>query len=134
MGVAIPDEVMERLKGTFFWHLATVSPGGAPQSTPIWADTDGSVILVNTAKGRAKERNMSQNGRVALSCVDLENPYAFVEIQGKVVDVVDGQPAEDSIDDLAEKYLGQRPYPFRKSGEERILFKVEPTAVVVWER
>jgi PPOX class probable F420-dependent enzyme len=134
MGVAIPDDVMERLKGKFFWHLATVGANGAPQSTPVWAETDGSLVLINTAKGRAKERNMSRNARVALSCVDLENPYAFVEIQGKVVESVDGQPADDSIDDLAEKYLGQRPYPFRKPGEERILFKVEPTAVVVWER
>jgi len=134
MGVAIPDEVLERLKGTFFWHLATVSSQGQPQSTPVWADTDGSHILINTAKGRAKERNMTQNGRVAVSCVDLGNPYAFVEIQGKVVDTVDGQAADDSIDDLAEKYLGQRPYPFRKPDEERVLFKVEPTAVVVWER
>jgi PPOX class probable F420-dependent enzyme len=134
MGVAIPDDVMERLKGTFFWHLATVGPNGGPQSTPVWADTDGGLVLINTAKGRAKERNMSQTGRVALSCVDLQNPYAFVEIQGKVVETVDGQPADDSIDDLAEKYLGQRPYPFRKPGEERILFKVEPTAVNVWER
>jgi PPOX class probable F420-dependent enzyme len=134
MGVAIPDDVMERLKGTFFWHLATVGADGAPQSTPVWAETDGSLVLINTAKGRAKERNMSQNGRVALSCVDLANPYAFVEIQGKVIESIDGQPADDSIDDLAEKYLGQRPYPFRKPGEERVLFKVEPTAITVWER
>jgi PPOX class probable F420-dependent enzyme len=134
MGVAIPADVQDRLKGTYFWHLATVGPDGRPQSTPVWAETDGTHVLINTAKGRRKEQNMRSTGRVALSSIDLQNPYAFVEIQGKIVDTIDGQPADDLIDDLAEKYLGQRPYPYRKPGEERVIFKVEPTAVVVWER
>ena len=92
MAVAIPDDVQAMLKGKHFWHLATIGPSGAPQSTPIWADTDGTNVIVNTALGRAKDRNMRADGRVALSSFDFSNPYGFVEIQGKVVEIVDGQP------------------------------------------
>jgi PPOX class probable F420-dependent enzyme len=127
MGVAIPDNVKTWLDGKTFWHLVTLGPDGSPQSTPVWGATDGTHVLVNTAKGRAKDRNMRRDGRVALSAINPENPYEAVEIRGKIVDVVDGQTAEDDIDDLAEKYLGQRPYPYRTPTEERVIFKVEPT-------
>jgi hypothetical protein len=72
---------------------------------------------------------MRRDGRVALSATNPENPYEAVEIRGKVVDIVDGQTAEDDIDDLAEKYLGQRPYPYRTPTEQRVIFKVEPTYI-----
>jgi PPOX class probable F420-dependent enzyme len=134
MAVAIPEDVQAMLRDKNFWHLATIGPSGAPQTTPVWADTDGTHVIVNTAKGRAKDRNMRAEPRVALSAFDPANPYGFVEIQGKVVEIVDGQPAEDGIDDLAEKYLGQRPYPYRGPGEQRVIFKVEPTAINTWER
>jgi PPOX class probable F420-dependent enzyme len=134
MSVAIPDDVKSMLKGKYFWHLATIGPAGRLQSTPVWADTDGTNVIVNTAKGRAKDRNMRAEPRVALSSFDFSNPYGFVEIQGRVVEIVDGQPAEDGIDDLSEKYLGQRPYPYRKPDEQRVIFKVEPRAINTWER
>lgn len=134
MPVPIPDDVQAMLKGKHFWHLATIGPTGAPQSTPIWADTDGTHVVVNTTLGRAKDRNMRADGRVALSSFDFSNPYGFVEIQGRVVEIVEGQPAEDGIDDLSEKYLGERPYPYRKEDERRVIFKVAPTAINTWER
>ena len=134
MPVAIPDDVQAMLKAKTFWHLATIGPSGAPQSTPIWADTDGTNVIVNTALGRAKDRNMRADGRVALSAFDFSNPYGFVEIQGHVIEIIDGQPAEDGIDDLSEKYLGERPYPYRKPDERRVIFKVAPAAVNTWER
>ena len=83
MPVAIPEDVQAMLKAKNFWHLATVGPRGAPQSTPIWADTDGTHVIVNSALGRAKVRNMRADGRVALSSFDFSNPYGFVEIQGQ---------------------------------------------------
>ncbi|MFN8188401.1 MAG: PPOX class F420-dependent oxidoreductase [Gaiellales bacterium] len=134
MAVEIPADVQAMLRDKNFWHLATVGPNGAPQTTPVWADTDGTHVIVNTAKGRAKDRNMRAEPRVALSAFDPSNPYGFVEIQGRIAAIVDGQPAEDGIDDLAEKYLGERPYPFRGPGEQRVIFKVEPTAVTTWQR
>jgi hypothetical protein len=77
---------------------------------------------------------MRRDGRVAMSSFELENPYAFVEIQGRVVDIVEGQPAEDGIDDFAEKYMGQRPYPLRKPGEQRVIYKIEPVAFSSYAR
>jgi hypothetical protein len=66
---------------------------------------------------------------VALSSLNFENPYEAREIRGRVVDIVEGQPAEDDIDDLAEKYLGQRPYPYRTETEKRVTYRIEPTYV-----
>jgi PPOX class probable F420-dependent enzyme len=129
MGVAIPEKAQDWLRGKHFWHLVTLGPDGVPQSTPVWGSTDGTYVLVNTAIGRAKDRNMRRDGRVALSATNPENPYEAVEIRGKVVDIVEGQAAEDDIDDLAEKYLGQRPYPYRTETEKRVIFKIEPTYV-----
>jgi PPOX class probable F420-dependent enzyme len=129
MGVAIPEKVQDWLKGKNFWHLVTLGPDGSPQSTPVWGSTDGTHVIVNSAKGRAKDRNVRSDPRVALSATNPEDPYEAVEIKGKVVDIVDGQPAEDGIDDLAEKYLGQRPYPYRSPGEQRVIYKIEPTYI-----
>ena len=129
MGVAIPEKVQDWLKGKNFWHLATLHPDGSPQSSPVWGTTDGTYVIVNSAKGRVKDRNVRRDPRVALSAADPENPYEAVEIQGKVVEIIDGQPAEDGIDDLAEKYLGQRPYPYRSPGEQRVIYKIEPTYI-----
>jgi PPOX class probable F420-dependent enzyme len=134
MGVAIPADVQDWLKGKTFWHLVTLGADGSPQCSAVWADTDGTHVLVNTAIGRTKDRNMRRDARVALSAVDPENAYATVELKGKVVDVVEGQPAEDLIDDLAEKYLSQRPYPFRTETEKRVTFRIEPTYVGGWGR
>lgn len=129
MGIALPEDVQARLKDKNFWHLATLKANGAPQSTPVWADTDGKHVIINTAKGRAKEKHMRNDGRVALSSTLPDNPYSFVEIQGTVAEIVEGQPAEDAIDDLAEKYMGARPYPLRQPGEERVMIKIEPTSL-----
>jgi PPOX class probable F420-dependent enzyme len=131
MGVSIPEAVQAKLKATNFWHFVTLNPDGSPQTTPVWADTDGAHVIVNTAKGRRKERNVRRDPHVALSAIDLQNPYEWVEIRGRVVEFVDGKPADDSIDDLAEKYIGQRPYPYRQPGEERVILKIEPGVVVV---
>ena len=67
----LPDSVREAIEGKNFWHLATISENGAPQSTPVWADTDGTYVIVNTAKGRAKDRHMRSNPRVAMSSFEL---------------------------------------------------------------
>jgi PPOX class probable F420-dependent enzyme len=134
MGVAIPADVQAWLKGQTFWHLTTLGADGAPQSSPVWADTDGTHVIVNSAIGRTKDRNMRGDARVALSAVNPENAYQTVEIKGRVVDIVEGQSAEDTIDDLAEKYLNQRPYPFRTETEKRVTFKIEPTYIGGWGR
>lgn len=124
---ALTEDVVALLRKPLVVHVATVMPDGTPQSTPVWVDTDGTDVLFNTAKGRVKHRNLIQNPAVAISFVDDENPYRMLEIRGRVDMTEEG--ADDHIDAMAKKYLGQDSYPFRQPGEERIIVRVHPTAV-----
>ncbi|HLY55477.1 MAG TPA: PPOX class F420-dependent oxidoreductase [Stellaceae bacterium] len=108
-----------------FAHLATVMPDGTPQVTPVWVDYRDGRVLVNTAKGRVKARNMHAGSAVALSITDPDNPYRYVQVRGVVTQVRD-EGADAHIDFLAGKYLGQDRYPYRQPGEERVIFEIEP--------
>jgi PPOX class probable F420-dependent enzyme len=108
-------------------HLATLQPDGSPQVTPVWFDYTGGVIRVNTAKGRVKARNMSQGSRVALSIVDPDNAYRYIQIRGTVTkETTDG--ADAHIDSLAKKYLDKDAYPFRSPGEQRVTYEITPSS------
>jgi PPOX class probable F420-dependent enzyme len=109
-----------------FASLATVMPDGTPQVTPVWFDYKDGVIRVNTAKGRVKARNMSQGAPVALSIMDPENAYRYVQIRGRVGRVTE-QGADAHIDSLAKKYLGKDKYPFAQPGEVRVTYEITPT-------
>ena len=111
-----------------FAHLATTMPDGAPQVTPVWIDYRDGHVLVNTAKGRVKARNMHLGSHVALSVTDPDNPYRYVQVRG-VVSKVHDEGADAHIDFLAKKYLGQDRYPFRQPGEERVIYEIEPQNV-----
>jgi PPOX class probable F420-dependent enzyme len=111
-----------------FAHLATTMPDGAPQSTPVWIDYRDGRVLVNTAKGRVKTRNMHLGSPVALSITDPDNPYRYVQVRG-VVSRIHDEGADAHIDFLAKKYLGQDKYPFRQPGEERVIYEIEPQRV-----
>lgn len=103
--------------------LATVARDGGPQVTPLWIEVDGDDLLVNTAKGRAKARNVARDPRVALTVIDPADPYNVVSLRGTVVEVTtDG--ADDHIDRLAKKYLGVDEYPMRQPGEVRLTVRI----------
>ncbi len=106
-------------------HLVTLLPDGRPQSTPVWVDYDGSHVLINTAEGRLKDKNMQRDPRVAFSITDPENPYRYLEVRGRVVERTK-KGADQHIDALAKRYLGQDKYPFRKPEEVRVIYKVQP--------
>ena len=126
--VAIPDQFLDLLrKKTAFAHLATVMPDGSPQVTPVWFDYEGGLVRVNSAKGRVKSRNMAAGAAVALSILDPENPYRYIQIRGRVARVVE-EGAAAHIDSLAKKYLGKDRYPFARPGEVRVMFEIEPTS------
>jgi PPOX class probable F420-dependent enzyme len=114
-----------------FAFLATLMKDGSPQVTPTWVDIDKSdgTVLVNTAKGRTKHRNVSTDPRVAVSVIDFSNPYRMVAIRGKVIEQINGKEADQHIDKLAKKYLGEDKYPRRRPGEERILLRIKPKHV-----
>jgi PPOX class probable F420-dependent enzyme len=108
-----------------FAHLATVGRDGTPQVTPVWVDFDGTHVRFNTARGRVKERNLQRNPKVAMAILDPDNPYRYVQIRGRVVEMTE-QGADAHIDALAKKYIGQDRYPWRRPGEVRLLVKVLP--------
>lgn len=102
---------------------------GSPHVAPTWVDIDNGTILVNTAVGRVKQKNISRDGRVALAIADHDNPYNMVTIRGKVVNQITGQEAEEHIDKLAKKYIGKDKYPGRAPGERRVILKIKPEKV-----
>ena len=109
--------------------VGTVNPDGTPQVTPTWVDTDGKLVLVNTAIGRVKYRNVKKNPNVSLAIYEQTNPYNLAMIKGKVIDFVTGHPAEEHIDKMAKKYTGRDKYPNRKPGEQRVILKIQPVKV-----
>jgi PPOX class probable F420-dependent enzyme len=111
-----------------FAHLATVMPDGSPQVTPVWFFYKNGKFIVNTARGRIKDRNMKQNTKVALSITDPDNPYAHVAVRGTITRATE-EGADASIDALAMKYLGKDKYPFRQPGEVRVIYEIEPSSV-----
>jgi PPOX class probable F420-dependent enzyme len=122
----LKDGIRQALEERNFWSLATLNPDGSPQSTVVWVNVRDGKVLVNTALGRKKPRNIENDPRVALSW-HAEGGYPSASIQGEVVETITGEQAETDIDDLAEKYLGERPYPWRKPGEQRVTYVIEPT-------
>jgi len=129
MAAELSHGVKKLLSGSNFAHLATLMPDGSPQTTPVWVDVDGNRILVNTAEGRTKPRNVRRDARVALSVVDQQNPYANASIRGRVVEITH-EGADEHIDRLAKKYLGVDKYPYRSANEQRVILVIEPDRVV----
>jgi len=120
----IPESYRDLFTKKAFAHLATVGGDGAPQSTPVWVDYDGAHVRFNTARGRVKDRNLQRNPRIALSILDPENPYRYLQVRGRVVEMTE-QGADAHIDALAKKYLDQDRYPFRRPGEKRLVVRVK---------
>src|ERR1700676_3566304 len=122
---AIPEKFLDLLQKKAFAQLATLMPDGSPHVAPVWCDYDGKNILINTAKGRVKDRNMRGDPRVGLDILDPDNPYRHLSIRGRVVDMTE-KGADEHIDKLAKKYLGKDKYPFRTATEVRVLYRIEP--------
>lgn len=130
MATELPEQARALIDGKNFAHLATLSDKGSPQVTPVWITRDGDTVIVNTAEGRVKTENMSRDSRAALSITDTENPYVWVAIQGRVEDMTN-EGADDGIDALAKKYLGQDTYPFRAPDEVRVSVRIAPEKVAL---
>lgn len=126
---AIPDNYLDLVQQKkAFANLATMMPDGTPQVTPIWIDYADGKIRMNTAKGRTKARNLKAGVPVALSIMDPDNPYRYVQIRGRVTSAQENG-ADAHIDALAKKYLDKDKYPFRQPGEVRVMYEIEPLSV-----
>ena len=111
-----------------FANVATLNADGSPQVTPVWVDFDGTHVVINTAKGRVKAKNLAREKRVALSIADPENAYRYLGIQGHVVEITENG-GDAHIDKMAKKYLGKDSYPYRAPGEVRLIVKISPDKV-----
>lgn len=106
-------------------YLSTLMPDGSPQVTPIWVEVRDGKLLMNTAEGRQKTKNMRRDPRVAIAVQDPDDPYHYVTVRGRVVGITtDG--AHEQNDRLAKKYMGLDAFPFDHSGQTRVIVTVEP--------
>jgi PPOX class probable F420-dependent enzyme len=125
MSQAIPEKYRDLFNKRAFASLGTLMPDGRPQVTPVWVDLDGDHVIFNSAKGRQKDRNVRRDPRVALAIIDPDNPYRYLEIRGRVVEITE-EGADANIDKLAKKYLGVDKYPYRQGNETRVIYKIQP--------
>jgi PPOX class probable F420-dependent enzyme len=124
----IPDAFKDLFTKKAFGSLVTLAADGAPQVTPVWVDYDGTHVIVNTARGRVKDRHMQADPRVAIAILDPDNPYRYLQVQGRVVEMTE-EGADAHINRMAKKYLDKDVYPFRAPGEVRVIARIEPTGV-----
>ena len=126
----IPQAYLDLFKKKAFGNLVTLMPSGQPQVTPVWVDFDGEHVIFNSARGRQKDKNVRRDPRVALAVIDPENPYRYLEIRGRVVEITE-EGAGEHINKMAKKYLGVDKYPYGQPGEVRVLYKIKPEHTTV---
>ena len=128
MAQSIPANFQDLFRKRAFAGLATLMPDGRPQVTPMWCDYDGTHVLLNTARGRQKDKNIRRDPRITLCIPDPDNPYRYLEVRGRVIEITE-KGADEHINKLAKKYLDKDVYPFRQPGEVRLLLRVQPDRV-----
>jgi PPOX class probable F420-dependent enzyme len=124
----IPAEAMHLLEGQAFAHVATLMADGSPQVSPVWIDHEGGTVLINTAEGRLKPKNLRRDPRVAISITDPEEPYERLLIRGRAIEITD-EGADQHIDALARRYQDVDEYPGRRPGEVRLIVRIRPERV-----
>jgi PPOX class probable F420-dependent enzyme len=131
---AIPAEFMDLFEKPSFAHLATLMPDGTPHVTSVWVDFDGRYIIVNSARGRLKDRNMEARPSVAIEIPDPENPNRYLAVRGRVHSITE-EGADEHLDQLARRYLKRDRYPesMRFPGEVRRIYRIDPERVTVWD-
>jgi PPOX class probable F420-dependent enzyme len=121
----IPESHVDILDQKVLAHVATIGPHGEPQNNPVWFDyRDGNILFSQTTM-RQKVRNLERDPRVAISIVDQDNPYRYLEIRG-TVERIDPDPDKAFINSMAKKYHGQDVYEGSPPGEERVVVVVRP--------
>jgi hypothetical protein len=124
MSKSIPVEYRELFNKRAYASLGTLRCDGSPQVTPVWCDVDGDRVLVNTARNRHQDKNIRHDSRVAVVIIDPDNPYRYLEIRGRAVEV-QGRDSGTHLDQMAQKYLGSETYTYRQPGEIRIVYAIE---------
>ena len=124
------SKVEKLLNGQNLVFLATTMSDGSPQVTPVWGNFADSCILINTAEGRLKHKNILRDPRIAISVVDAKNPLDMTSIRGKVIAILPDYEYKHA-NFLTKQYMGKEKYPFKRPGEKRITLKIEPERVFI---
>ncbi|QGN06693.1 PPOX class F420-dependent oxidoreductase [Halorhabdus sp. CBA1104] len=129
----IPSTFQELFETATFAHVTTMTPAGEPHTTPVWVDYDAedNRLLVNTERGRRKERNVARDPTVSVSMVDPDDPYRFLSVTGEVAETTT-EGAREHIDALAQRYMGEDEYP-NPIETERVLLRIRPVEVLTSE-
>jgi PPOX class probable F420-dependent enzyme len=125
MADGIDGRSRKLLEAKNFCHVATIGADGTPHVAVVWVDVNTEDVLLNTADGRVWPENLRRDPRVTLTVVNSENPYEYLSIDGKVVEMTH-EGADEHIDAMAKKYLDQDEYPYRTPDETRLLVRVRP--------
>lgn len=123
---ALTDTNRDLLAQTVIAHLATMRPDGSLQSNPVWFEWDGTHVKMSTTRARQKARNVANDPHVALSLTDPANPYRYLEVRG-LVERIEDDPDRAFIDELSERYMNKRPYPYDQPDDERVIIYIRPT-------
>jgi PPOX class probable F420-dependent enzyme len=121
------DKQAQFLDNPYVGVVTTLRDDGSPHSTVVWVDREDGAVSFNTARGRAKERHVARDPRVSLTVVDPQDPYKWVAVSGRAELVDEG--ADEQIDKLAKKYLGEDEYPWRNPAERRVKVRIQPEKV-----
>ena len=119
--------VRELLEQPNYAVISTHNKDGSIHNTIVWIDAEGDAVAVNSAKGRKWPSNLERDPRVNVLVYEADNPYNFLEIRGTASETSQG--ADEHIDALTRKYMGQDEYPFRQPGEQRVKFVIQPDHV-----
>jgi PPOX class probable F420-dependent enzyme len=131
MSTTIEGRGAELLAAKNFANVATLRADGSVHAVPVWVDVQDGRPVLNTAEGRAWPRNLERDPRVTITVQNLENPYEYIMVRGRVSERT-REGADEHIDALAKKYLDKDSYPFRQPGEQRLIIRVEPDYVHVY--
>jgi PPOX class probable F420-dependent enzyme len=126
----IDDKVIKLFSAKNLVFIATLMKDGSPQLSPVWANYENGFILVNTAEGRIKHKNILRDPRVAVSVTSNDNPLDMTTIRGIVIEIIPDYQYHHA-DKLTQQYMGRTNYPFKQPDEKRIIFKIKPEKVFV---
>lgn len=125
---SLDDQDIALLTAPNFFQISTLRQDGTIATVPLWGHVEAGEIVLNTAEGRAWPANLRRTNTITITVSNTENPYQYVTVTGKLAsETHDG--ADENIDALAKKYLGVDEYPYRKEGEQRVIFRIAPERV-----
>jgi len=128
--ISMENKVVKLFSEKNLVYIATIMKDGAPQVSPVWANHEDGYIMINTAEGRIKHKNVLRDPRVAVSVVSKDNPLDMTTIRGTVEELIPDYEYKHA-DKLTQQYLGREHYPFKRDDEKRVVLKIKPDKVFV---